>query len=133
VGNYDQFSDFEGFFTKVYAHFATPKPWEIYHDVLPALKQWHQQGIELGVISNFDTRLYALLELLDLKQYFKSITISSTVGAAKPDSKIFITALQKHNCMPQEAWYIGDNVREDYEGAKSVGLQPFLIERPTEN
>ena len=129
VGVLDQFSDFRTFFTQLYAHFATVEPWYVYSDVLPALKNWRQKGIELGIVSNFDTRLYTVLELLELKDFFASITISSTAGAAKPDSKIFTAALQKHHCLGQQAWHIGDSLEEDYYGAKAAGLRPFLLER----
>lgn len=129
VGVLQDFSDFSGFATKLYAHFATPKPWYVYKDIKPALKTWRSQGIELGVISNFDTRLYALIELLELRPFFSSITISSVVGAAKPDSKIFLTALDKHHCSPEQAWHIGDSINDDYEGAKKIGMKSFLIER----
>ena len=129
VGVFDQIPDFTVFFTQLYAHFATPKPWYVYPDVISALQTWQQKGIELGIISNFDTRLYAVIELLELKSFFSSITISSTVGAAKPDTKIFITALQKHNCTPQQAWYIGDSLREDYCAAKVAGMKSFLLAR----
>ena len=131
VGVLEQISDFKGFYTQLYAHFATPKPWYVYPDVIPALKYWQQKGIELGIISNFDSRLYALIVLLGLDQFFsrENITISSTVGAAKPDSKIFLTALEKHNYTAKEAWYIGDNLKEDYDGAKNAGFRAFLLQR----
>ncbi|MGA0200235.1 MAG: HAD-IA family hydrolase [Prochlorotrichaceae cyanobacterium] len=125
----DQFSDFPGFFARLYKHFATARPWLIYPDVLPALKQWRSQGIRLGIVSNFDSRLYPLLDALNLTLFFSSVTISTEVGAAKPDPKIFFTALQKHKCTPEQAWYIGDSQTEDYWGARSVGLRSLLIQR----
>lgn len=129
VGVFEQIPDFTALFTRIYAHFATADPWEVYPDSVKSLKQWHKIGIELGVISNFDTRLYAVLELLGLSQYFQSITISSYTGSAKPDPRIFLAALEKHNCVPQKAWHIGDSLKEDYEGAKAVGIKAILIER----
>ena len=124
----DQFADFQGFFKQLYAHFATEKPWYIYPDVLPALQGWRQQGIELGIISNFDTRLYSVIEHLQLK-FFTSVTISSHVGAAKPDRRIFEAALKKHNYTSNQAWHIGDSQKEDYDGARQAGLRPFLLQR----
>lgn len=129
VGVLDHFDDFDAFFTKLYAHFATTQPWYVYDDVLPALEKWKSQGIELGIISNFDTRLYGVLELLDLKDFFSSITISSLVGAAKPDSKIFLSALDRHHCPPHLAWHIGDSFNDDYQGAIKAGLRPYLVKR----
>jgi putative hydrolase of the HAD superfamily len=94
------------------------------------LQGWRQQGIQLGIVSNFDSRIYLILENLQLKDFFSSITISSQAGSAKPHSQIFIAALKKHNCFAQEAWHIGDSLKEDYQGAKAAGLKPFLIKRP---
>ncbi|MGK7915391.1 MAG: HAD-IA family hydrolase [Prochloraceae cyanobacterium] len=129
VGVLDQFSDFNDFFRQLYAHFATSEPWYVYSDVFPSLTNWQEKGIMMGVISNFDSRIYQVLELLGLKNFFSSITISSAVGAAKPDRKIFTTALDKHNSIAQQAWHIGDSFKEDYYGAKAAGIKSFLLQR----
>ena len=129
VGAFEKIPDFKALFTKIYAHFATADPWEVYPDTIKSLKNLHQNGLEMGVISNFDTRLFALLELLGLSQYFQSVTISSYTGSAKPDPRIFLAALEKHNCPPSHAWHIGDSFKDDYEGAKAVGIKPILIKR----
>jgi len=124
-----QFTNFDTFFSDVYQHFTTAAPWIVYSDTVESLKRWQQLGISLGVISNFDSRLYTVLEALELKAYFESITISTEVGAAKPSPRIFTAALQKHNCSPTQAWHVGDSKVEDFEGAKAAGLKPVLIQR----
>lgn len=129
IGVVDQFSDFSAFFAELYYYFATEKPWFVYPDVYPALEQWQSLGVELGIVSNFDSRIYSVLQFLDLEPFFTSITISTEVGAAKPDAKIFAAALAKHNCVPEFAWHIGDSRREDYDGATTAGLNAFLIDR----
>lgn len=129
VGAITQFQDFEGFFTTLYDYFATADPWVVYPDVVPSLQRWQEQGIELGVISNFDSRLYAVLDALELRSWFSSITISSTVGAAKPDPQIFAAALAKHRIPAEKAWHIGDSLKEDYRGAKAAGIRAFLLKR----
>jgi putative hydrolase of the HAD superfamily len=83
----------------------------------------------LGIISNFDSRIYQVLAELGLEYFFRSITISSQTGAAKPDAEIFQIALQKHDCSPAQAWHIGDSKKEDYQGAKALGIEAFLIKR----
>ena len=85
----ENFADFDSFFSRLYDYFATSQPWYIYEDVLPALQYWQRQGIELGIISNFDSRLYRVLECLGLRHFFNSITISTTVGVAKPEPQIY--------------------------------------------
>jgi putative hydrolase of the HAD superfamily len=132
AGVFHQFSDFPKFFAELYAHFATAEPWFVYPDVLPALNRWQQQGIELAVVSNFDSRIYAVLKALNLADYFTSVTISTEVGATKPDSQIFTAALQKHNCLAENALHIGDSFKADYCGAKTAGLKAIWLNRQLE-
>ncbi len=126
----DQFADFDAFFNRLYGYFATPAPWVVYPDIVQTLEKWRKEHIELGVISNFDSRIYAVLSGLHLRDFFSSITISSLTGAAKPSAAIFEAALAKHNCPPERAWHIGDSVKDDYEGAQAAGLRAFLLKRP---
>ncbi|MEL7037353.1 MAG: HAD-IA family hydrolase [Cyanobacteria bacterium J06592_8] len=129
VGVFKEFSDFSSFFKQLYHYFTTAQPWFVYPDVKPTLQQWCDRGFQLGVLSNFDSRLYPVLDALDLAKFFNSVTISTEVGAAKPDPKIFSIALQKYQCFPQEACHIGDSLKADYQGAKSAGIPAILINR----
>ena len=131
TGDLERFLDFEGFFKSLYAYFATAEPWFIYEDTRLALDAWRQQGITLGVLSNFDSRIYAVMENLGLKDYFSSVTISTETGAAKPDSLIFEVALAKHQIekSPDLAWHIGDSFSEDYMGASAAGISAFWLNR----
>ncbi len=129
AGVLNQFANFTDFFDELYNHFATAEPWFIYPDVLPALEAWRRIGIQMGIVSNFDSRLDYVLDALKLKEFFTSITISTQAGVAKPDPQIFTLALEKHFCEPKDAWHIGDSLREDYQAAKAVGLRAILLER----
>ncbi|NDJ16952.1 HAD-IA family hydrolase [Myxacorys almedinensis] len=129
AGVFEQFQDFSAFFSEVYSHFATADPWIVYQDVVPTLKRLKTLGIPLGIISNFDSRIYLVLNALKLSGYFSSITISTEVGAAKPDPRIFQVALEKHDCAAEMAWHVGDSNKEDYEAASLVGLRGVLLDR----
>lgn len=129
AGVLHQFPDFAEFFAALYAHFATAAPWVVYPDVPPALKRWQQMGTTLGILSNFDSRIYSVLQSLALEPFFASVTISTEAGAAKPDSKIFAIALQKHHCSPNAAWHIGDSFEEDYQAAKAIGMRGIWLRR----
>lgn len=124
-----QFADFEAFFAELFAYFATISPWEVYPDVPIALKRCQQLGIPLGVLSNFDSRIYSVLQGLELLDYFASITISTEAGTAKPKRQIFEVALHKHECLPQDAWHIGDSFAEDYQAAQNAGLRGIWLRR----
>ncbi|MGB3495712.1 MAG: HAD-IA family hydrolase [Elainellaceae cyanobacterium] len=129
AGVIESFTDFDQFFDELYALFATATPWEIYPDTMATLHHWKIQGIDLGILSNFDSRIHRVMDSLSLSEFFSSITISTEVGAAKPDYKIFEVALKKHDCPPQSAWHVGDSYKEDYEGAKAAGLRPIWLKR----
>jgi putative hydrolase of the HAD superfamily len=132
TGAIAQLSDFDAFFARLYADFATAMPWFLYPETRKTLIQWRGLGIELGVLSNFDTRLYQVLTALELTDFFTSVTISTEVGAAKPSPHIFEAALHKHRVPPSAAWHIGDSYQEDYLGAKSAGMRALWLRRPEE-
>ena len=129
VGALDKFEDFDDFYAGLYGYFETSAPWRVYPDTLNSLARWQSMGIALGVISNFDSRLHRVLNLLGLAEYFQSVTISTEVGAAKPSAAIFQAALAKHQCTAQEAWHIGDSEAEDYAGAQAGGMRAVLLAR----
>ncbi|MBE9129976.1 MULTISPECIES: HAD-IA family hydrolase [unclassified Coleofasciculus] len=129
VGVLNQFDDFTEFFDQLYNHFATAEPWVVYPDVLPALEAWRRVGIQLGIVSNFDSRLYLVLRALNLEEFFISVTISTQAGVAKPNPEIFKAALEKHHCQAPNALHIGDSVAEDYQGAQAAGLKAILLKR----
>jgi len=129
AGVLDQFPQFFLFFTELYHHFATATPWFVYPDVLPALKEWQKLNIQLGIISNFDSRLYPVLQALELSEFFTSVTVSTQVGIAKPDPQIFDLSLKKHRCSAGAAWHIGDSIKEDYEAARAAGLRGIWVNR----
>ena len=129
LGLLENFGNFTVFFSDVYTHFATVEPWYIYPDTIPCLQRWQDRKVELGVISNFDTRLIKVLKLLDLERFFSSITISSVAGFAKPDQNIFKIALNKHNIVARQAWHVGDSLIADYQGGKNAGINTFLLNR----
>ena len=130
AGFIQQFGDFSAFFKRLYAHFATDAPWYLYPEVLPILQHWQTHGVELGIISNFDSRLLPVLEQLELRDFFRTITISSLSGVAKPEMGIFAIALEKHGISPEEAWHIGDSETEDYQAATEAGIKGFWLQRP---
>lgn len=129
AGVLNQFSDFSEFFVELYRYFETAEPWYLYPDVVPTLEKLRDRGIAIGVLSNFDSRLYAVLTALNLADFFSSVTISTEVGAAKPSPEIFQAALDKHDCSAQLSWHVGDSLEEDYKAAKAAGLRGIWLDR----
>ena len=47
----------------------------------------------------------------------------------KPNPKVYEVVLEKLQCKPQEAVYIGDNPQKDFIGAKALGMKTIRIVR----
>ena len=116
-------------FHELFTFFGTAASWRIFPDVAPALNRLKDYGIKFAIISNFDSRLESLLDGLGLSEYFEAVHISTRVGAAKPDPQIFRAALLHHGLAPEEAWHVGDSLREDAEGALGAGMQGIWLDR----
>jgi putative hydrolase of the HAD superfamily len=137
VGAFEQFADFDAYFSEMFEFFTLPDAWYIYDDVIPTLEYLQNKGIKLGIISNFDSRIYSVLDNLKLQNFFTSVTISTEVRAAKPDPHIFNSAIAKHHSQTnsiQNFWHVGDSFKEDYEGAKNANpkgnnLQGIWLDR----
>jgi putative hydrolase of the HAD superfamily len=123
------FEGFDDYFDKVFQAFDGPNHWVLYQETLGVLKTLKEQGFELGIISNFDTRLFNVLRGLGLTGLFDTVTISSLAKAAKPAPQIFRVALEKHAVDPDEALHVGDSVRDDVQGASQAGFAGLLIDR----
>lgn len=123
------FEGFDDYFEEVFHAFEGPQHWALYPETLDVLKDLRSRGIELGIISNFDTRLFTVLRGLGLTDLFDTVTLSSLAQAAKPAPQIFRLAMDKHVVDPDEAIHVGDSVREDAEGALAAGMVAVLVDR----
>lgn len=126
VGMFDGFDDF---FDEVFDAFGQATHWELFPETIEVLTLLKEQGFELGIITNFDSRFFEVSRALAIHQFFDSVTISSLAGAAKPASKIFSYALEQHMLEPYEVLHVGDHPIEDVEGAQKAGLHTVLIDR----
>ncbi len=123
------FERFDEFFEQVFRVFEDPRSWVLFPETHAVLTRLREKGFELGVVSNFDSRLFPVIRGLGIDQLFNTVTISSLAKAAKPASKIFEIALEKHAVDPSEAMHVGDSVRDDVEGATKAGLTGVLLDR----
>ena len=123
------FERFDEFFDHVFRVFEDHRSWRLFPETASTLTRLKAQGLEIGIISNFDSRLFPVMRGLGIADVFDTVTISSLAQAAKPAPQIFHIALEKHAVDPEEALHIGDSLREDVEGAKKAGLHAVLLDR----
>ena len=115
-------------FAELYQGFARGHAWRVADDARSTLEELERRGIRLGVVSNFDSRLFRILAELDLDHFCRAIVPSSAAGAAKPDPAIFRLALARLGVEPAEAAHVGDDERCDRDGASAAGLRAWLLD-----
>ena len=103
----------------------------LYEDVLPTLDRLQQMNLKMGIISNWDTPLHAMVEELGLAPYFEVVVAShdQRVRSAKPDAAIFEYALNAVGVPAEEAIHIGDSFEADVVGAHAAGIRAVLLDR----
>lgn len=126
------FPAFDAYFDELFTFFARAEAWQLYPETLEILERLTRREVIIGVISNFDSRLFALLDGFGLTHFFDPIVISTQAGAAKPESAIFTQALAHHGLTPKQAIHVGDSYEMDIVGARGAGLTPVLIDRRAE-
>jgi putative hydrolase of the HAD superfamily len=113
---------FDRYFEQLFSHFETADAWTVFPDVVPTLRELKGRGLVVGLITNFDHRVFALVEALGLAPLLDSVTIPAIAGAAKPEPGIFEHAAARHGLKTSEAIQVGDSVGDDVEGARGAGM-----------
>lgn len=93
-----------------------------------ALIHLREMNYRLGVVSNADGRVEALLERLGLAELVEFVIDSHSVGVSKPDPRIFRMGSDRLGLEPEECLYVGDLYAIDVLGARAAGLQPLLLD-----
>jgi len=114
---------------RVYDEFGRPDRWALYDDVRPAFERLRDRGLQVGIISNWDSRLRGLLVGLGLGDILADIVSSADVQLHKPDPRIFALACERIGVRPEEAAHVGDHHYADFLGASALGMTPVLIDR----
>ena len=114
---------------EIYEEWAVCRHFSLYDDVKPVLRQLHQSGLRLGLISNTHRCLDSFRSHFGLETFITGAVSSSDHGFMKPHPSIFEAALGELDVEPKEALMVGDSVSHDVEGARSLGMRAVLLAR----
>ncbi|MBL8995262.1 MAG: HAD-IA family hydrolase, partial [Spirochaetia bacterium] len=125
------FENFDAFFDELFVSFGREARWKMFEEVPYVLGVLKSRGIQMAIVSNWDGRLFKLLEELKISHYFRGVFISSVLGTAKPEKKIFDIAMERMGVHPIQTIHVGDSLVDDVHGAKNAGIRPVHIDRET--
>lgn len=123
------FRNFDDFFDDVYSVFRSAGGWQLFAETDSVLRRLEHRGIRLGVVTNFDNRVFGVLEGLAIRRYFGTIQTPETAGWPKPDPRIFIRAATELQATPLTTLVVGDDPILDMGGARQAGMRGLLIDR----
>lgn len=100
----------------------------LYPGVVDALKKIHEAGVKTAVVSDGDLRgRIRKIEAVGLLPYIDQVFASEETIFEKPFSAIFTLALSKLNVKNTEALMIGNNYKNDIQGAQLVGIKAAIF------
>ncbi len=116
-------------FSELHEWFARPTAWRCFDDVGPTLSALRDRGFQVAIASNFDVRLHSVCDGLPELRDIAIRIISSEVGWRKPHAGFYRALTEACGGDPAQIVMVGDDRRNDLEGANRAGLRALLIER----
>lgn len=115
-------------FEELYQHFAGPSAWRCLPGGPATLTGLAERGIRLGLASNYDQRLRTVLAGLPELAALQCVAISSELGWRKPAREFYVALCRQLHLDPRQVLLVGDDLENDYEGARAAGLQALLLD-----
>ena len=115
-------------FEALFTHFSKPEAWRIDPDASEVLPTLASRGYVLGVASNYDHRLRSVAAGLPEFALLQHVIISAEIGWRKPAPEFFAALCAAAGLASEQVLHVGDDLHNDYDGARAAGLQAVLID-----
>jgi putative hydrolase of the HAD superfamily len=99
-------------------------------DALPVLSWLGVHGIKRAVCSNAPfppEMMRRQVTTNGISDVVDAVVFSSEIGRRKPAPEIYRAALDAIGVEPRSALYVGDRMREDYEGPSALGMRAVIF------
>ena len=111
--------------TKTKWHKELEYPYPFTESVLDELSKMYK----LGIIANQSAGSEQRLTDWDISKYFDLVIASTEEGIEKPNPEIFRIALERANCLPENAVMVGDRIDNDILPAKKLGIKTVWVKQ----
>ena len=117
----------EPLFDELWNYFADPDAWRPRTPVVERLRHDAAEGRTVGIASNFDARLLPIARHWMPEVEASRVFVSSLIGRRKPALGFFRACEARLGLRPEQIRLVGDDRRNDYEGARAAGWHVELI------
>ena len=115
-------------FLELFDHFSKPAAWRLHPEAGPVLAELRNRGLVLGLGTNYDARVWPVVEGFPaLAPIRDRMIVSAAVGFRKPAPGFFKELLKSAGCAPAAVLFVGDDIENDYKGATAAGLNTVLL------
>lgn len=125
-------ADVDAAFDDLWRHFGTSANWRLFDDVSDTWNRLAARGLELGVASNFDQRLWQVCGGLPPLDRCERLFVSSELGVRKPSPNFFRAIEERLPFTGREIVLVGDDWTNDYLAAQAAGWQAVFLDRGAE-
>lgn len=99
----------------------------VYPGVLEGLAAWRASGVKMGVVTNKPGMFTeALLERMELADYFEIVVSGDTTAHKKPHPEPILHACRLFDVRPDRNLHIGDSLN-DVQAARAAGSPTFCV------
>lgn len=120
-------------FDQLWHHFGQPSAWSVYPDVPSALDSLEAHDVQLAIGSNFDRRLVRICQGHPALRRIQHVFWSAGLAASKPQRAFFEQVATCLHADTTAICMVGDDVRNDYQGARQAGWQACWLDRAQQN
>lgn len=114
-------------FKECWQAFGRHDAWRLAPGALQAISAIRFLGVKVGVLSNADSRMRAVLDGHGLTRHLDGVFLSAETGFAKPDAKAFGQAARALGASVSALVHFGDSPTEDGEGARDAGATGVVV------
>lgn len=135
---FDVFEDLDSpdsLFSELWSYFEKPEHWRLFTDVEACWSELQMHGIEIGLASNFDSRLSSIVDQLVPISNADYLFCSSQVGFRKPSPLFFKQIRSAIECInPQSKeelsiFMVGDDFQNDCVAPRLAGWEAVWLNR----
>lgn len=134
----DVFRDLESpdeLFDELWDHFERPEHWRVYADVEACWEELQRHGIEIGLASNFDSRLTSIAAMIGPLSSASFVFCSAQIGFRKPSPLFYQQVESAIRCVGDDPnrqlaiLMVGDDFENDFVAPRLAGWNSVWLNR----
>lgn len=119
--------DGESCYRELHAHFGLPDSWRVMPGAVELFSLLAGLRIEVGIASNFDSRLHGIIKHKAEFREVRHVVVSSEIGWRKPAEAFFLHLASLADAPPRRILMVGDDPENDVAGSQKIGMQSILV------